>query len=184
MSDATPTPHTEKESTPPPLTEKDISLDWLRQIQQEDPHNLLSRCFQCGTCTAGCPVREVDERYNPRRILRMVQLGLRDEVLRSDFVWLCSSCFNCQERCPQGVSIAELMTVLKNIALAQGVRHPGFTMQAQLIAKQGRLYEVEDFDNKKRKKQKLPPIQMDTETAPRIFRLLGLEQYLPSPEEE
>lgn len=120
--------------------------------------NLL-KCFACGTCTASCPVREVDETYNPRRIIRMVLLGMKDEVLRSDFVWLCSTCYTCTERCPQGVHLTSIMRALKNLAVKEGIVHPSFRMQLGAIRSQGKLYEIEDFDNKKRERLGLPALE-------------------------
>jgi len=118
----------------------------------------ISRCFACGTCTAGCPVRAIDEKYNPRKIIRMVLLGMRDEVLSSEFIWLCSTCYTCYDRCPQDVHLTDIMTALKNIAVREGYMHPSFREQARLVLEFGRLYEVEDFDNKKRQKMGLPPV--------------------------
>jgi heterodisulfide reductase subunit C len=119
----------------------------------------ITRCFACGTCTAGCPVREIDDKYNPRKIIRMVILGMREKVLKSDFIWLCSTCYTCYDRCPQDVQLTAVMTALKNIAAREGYIHPAFKEQARLVSTFGRLYEVEDFDNKKREKLGLPPIK-------------------------
>jgi heterodisulfide reductase subunit C len=120
--------------------------------------NLL-KCFACGTCTASCPVREVDESYNPRKIIRMVLLGLKDEVLRSEFVWHCSTCYTCTERCPQGVHLTSIMRALKNIAIRERIVPASYRMQAQSIRSMGKLYEIEDFDNKKRARMGLPELE-------------------------
>ncbi|MEJ5376096.1 MAG: 4Fe-4S dicluster domain-containing protein [bacterium] len=118
----------------------------------------IRRCFACGTCTAGCPVRRFNERFNPRRIIRMVLLGMREQVLGEPFVWLCASCFTCQERCPQGVRISDLMRALKNLALRRGNMPEGIPMQARLLAEKGTLYPLDEFDNKKRVKAGLPAL--------------------------
>lgn len=77
-------------------------------------------CFQCGTCTAGCPtVYAMD--YTPRQIMRMVNLGMRSEVLKSGTIWACASCFTCQSRCPRGVEITSVMGALKSIAIKEGI---------------------------------------------------------------
>jgi heterodisulfide reductase subunit C len=77
-------------------------------------------CFQCGTCTAGCPtVYAMD--YTPRQIMRMVNLGMKDEVLKSGTIWVCASCFTCQSRCPRGVEITAVMSALKSIAIREGI---------------------------------------------------------------
>jgi len=130
----------------------------------------INRCFACGTCTAGCPVREIDEKYNPRKIIRMVLLGMRERVLKSDFIWLCSTCYTCYDRCPQDVQLTSIMTALKNIAAREGYIHPSFKEQARLVSKFGRLYEVEDFDNKKREKLGLPKIKKNFDDITKITK--------------
>ena len=47
----------------------------------------IKRCFACGTCSAGCPVTNVYEDYSPRRLIRQILLGMRDEVLGSPVIW-------------------------------------------------------------------------------------------------
>lgn len=133
----------------------------------------IMRCFACGTCTAGCPVRAIDDKYNPRKIIRMVLLGMREEVLKSDFIWLCSTCYTCHERCPQDVKLTDVMTVLKNIAAKEGYIHPAFREQARLVGTFGRLYEVEDFDNKRRGKLGLPSVTKTFEDVKKLFEITG-----------
>ena len=120
-------------------------------------------CYACGTCSASCPIQDVNSRFNPKRIIRMVLLGMREEVLKNDFIWLCSSCYACQERCPQGVSITELMTALKNMAFKEGNIPQGVRIQLQRIRDDGRIYAIDDFDNKKRAKAGLPPLPTSCE---------------------
>jgi len=136
------------------------------------------RCFACGTCTAGCPVAEIDERYNPRRIIRMVLMGMKDEVLRSEFVWLCAGCYTCQERCPQGVRVAEVMRTLRNVAVEEGIIHPAFKAQAELIKRSGRIYEIEDFDNKKRARANLPQLRKTIEDIKALLERQSLNERL------
>lgn len=145
------------------------------EIAKEHGAERIAYCFACGTCAASCPVRAVEEKYNPRRIIRMALLGMKDEVLSSDFIWLCSSCYSCQERCPQGVKITDIMTVLKNIAIKNGYIHPGLQQQIEPIKKMGRIYEIDDFDNRKREKAGLPPLKPKIDVVERIFAVSGLK---------
>jgi len=141
------------------INTKDLDPNFKYEVAREMGNNNLARCFACGTCTAGCPVRIIDSKYNPRKIIRMVLLGMRDEVLKSDFIWLCSTCYTCYDRCPQDVMLTSVMMALRNIAVREGYVHPGFREQARLVGTFGRLYEIEDFDNKKREKMGLPPVR-------------------------
>ena len=80
----------------------------------------ITHCFSCGTCTATCPIQWIDERYNPRRIIKMVMLGMREQVLASPLIWLCSACDLCYRRCPQGVRISDLMKAIRTVAIREG----------------------------------------------------------------
>ena len=100
----------------------------------------------------------------------MALYGLKKEVLESDFVWLCSSCYACQERCPQGVSITEFMTLLKNIAIKEGHAPAGIKAQRELVGRHGRIYPLDDFDNKKRNKIDLPSLPTTCEVVKKLFK--------------
>ena len=149
--------------------------DFKLLIAKEPGGEHIKRCFSCGTCTAGCPVREVTDRYNPRKIIRMAILGMKKEVLSSQFIWLCSSCYTCYERCPQDVKIPELMNALKNIAVREGYIPSSFKMQLDILSSFGRLLEITDFENDRRKEWNLPLIEGKTEEIKKILETLGLQ---------
>lgn len=138
----------------------------------------VKRCFQCGTCSAGCPVREIDEKYNPRKIIRMVILGMRARVLSNDFVWLCSQCYTCDERCPQDVRICEVMHVLKNLAVREGHIHAAFRKQTETVGKLGILYPISDFENKRRVGMGLPELPTQNLEVREIYKITGLDKLL------
>jgi len=75
-------------------------------------------CFLCGSCTAGCPVNEIDDAYNPRRLMRMILLDMKEEVLASKELWKCSQCHTCVAHCPQDVRFADVVRVLRELAVA------------------------------------------------------------------
>ena len=77
----------------------------------------LRRCFACGTCVAGCPVSEVDPEYSPRKIIRQILFGMREEVLSSPLMWYCLVCYRCYARCPQNVNFTDIMRALRYLAL-------------------------------------------------------------------
>jgi len=129
----------------------------------------ISACFTCRTCEASCPIAAVNDTFNPVKIIRMALYGLKEEVLKSDFIWLCSGCYTCQERCPQGVSITEFMTLLKNLAVKEGNMPTGIRAQRDLIKGEGRIYPIDDFDNKKRNKAGLPLIPTTCDVVKKLF---------------
>jgi len=77
-------------------------------------------CFTCGTCTASCPVAEVNDDYDPRKIIRMSVFGMREGVLSSDIIWMCQRCYVCYARCPQNVKFADVMCVLREMSVEEG----------------------------------------------------------------
>ncbi len=135
---------------------KKLDKNFKYQVMKEKGGENIVKCFACGTCTASCPVRAIDAIFNPRKIIRMVLLGMKDEVLKNEFVWLCTACYSCQERCPQDVKITELMVALKNIAVKEGYIHQSYIAQIEALFNNGNLYELDDFVNKKRAKLGLP----------------------------
>lgn len=146
-----------------------LDPEFRNEIVAEPGGERFLRCFSCGTCVAGCPVAGRTERYNPRRIVRMALLGMRQEVLASEFVWLCSTCYTCYERCPQDVHIPDLMNAIRNIAVREGYVPDAFRQQAELLRNHGRLYEITDFENERRGEHGLPSIQ---EQAADVLRIL------------
>ncbi len=140
----------------------------------------IKRCFLCGTCSAGCPVHELSDKYNPRKIIRMILLGMRDKVLSSDFVWLCSTCYTCRERCPQDVKLSDIMTAVRNIAVKEGYIHPSYLRQLSLIHTQGKLYEIDEFDNRRRERVGLPPLPLKDEYSGKILDTCGVNRLLAS----
>jgi heterodisulfide reductase subunit C len=83
----------------------------------------VRECYQCGNCTAGCPAAFTFD-HTPNQIMRMLQVGLVDEVLDSKAVQLCVQCLTCTARCPRNVDIAGIFEDLKTIAVAQERRVP------------------------------------------------------------
>lgn len=141
-----------------------------KELAKQPGGEKIAACFACRTCMASCPVTVVNEIFNPLKVIRMVLFGLKKEVLGSDFIWLCSSCYACQERCPQGVSITEFMTLLKNVAIREGYDPPaGIKAQRDIVKSEGRIYPLDDFDNKKRTKIDLPPLPTTCEVVKDLF---------------
>ena len=135
---------------------KKLDVNFKYEVMKEKGGENITKCFACGTCTASCPVRAIDAVFNPRKIIRMVLLGMKKEVLTNEFVWLCTACYSCQERCPQDVRITDLMLALKNIAVKEGYIHSSYIAQIEALYTNGNLYELDDFTNKKRGKIGLP----------------------------
>ncbi|MGB5932550.1 MAG: 4Fe-4S dicluster domain-containing protein [Anaerolineae bacterium] len=77
-------------------------------------------CYHCHKCTAGCPVAFAMD-YGPDRLLRMIQFGLKEQVLCSSDIWICASCETCGTRCPNEIDIARVMDALRQMAVEEGL---------------------------------------------------------------
>lgn len=109
----------------------------------------LVDCYQCGKCTAGCPVAERMD-VMPNQIMRLVQLGQTDRAKLSKAIWTCVSCQTCSTRCPKNVDIAGVMDALRQLAYEQRTEHalaqrPAHFYEAFLnnIRRHGRVFELE-----------------------------------------
>ena len=93
--------------------------DFAKKVKEISNAN-LDRCYQCYTCTAGCPIAYAMD-YYPHQIMRMVQLGVKDKVLTSSTIWLCAACETCATRCPNEIELVNVMDTLREMALEEGV---------------------------------------------------------------
>lgn len=119
----------------------DSVLDDIIAITSQDP----SQCYQCGKCSAGCPVREFTD-TPPNRVVRFVQLGFYEEALNSSTPWLCAGCMTCTSRCPQNYELTKFMDAVRQIAVKRGIKpdpktykfHKAFLAQ---VENHGRSFE-------------------------------------------
>jgi heterodisulfide reductase subunit C len=104
-------------------------------------HNAsLSYCYQCSTCSGGCPVALLTSgNYNPRKIIEEAILGLQDKLVQSQDPnpWLCSTCQKCVELCPQKVELTEIFVLIKNRCFKQSKTPEAFLAQAQAVLENG-----------------------------------------------
>jgi heterodisulfide reductase subunit C len=119
----------------------------LRALVEERTGQDALSCYQCGKCSAGCPVvRHMD--LGPQRVLRAIQMGQKDQLLHSSTIWLCVACQTCNERCPREIDIPRIMDSLRALARQENVRpsprtvgifHDVFLKDVEWT---GRLYEA------------------------------------------
>ena len=79
-------------------------------------------CYQCGICSGTCPMRFAMDK-SPMQIIRMVNLGLEEAIFSSNTLWICSTCFACQTRCPRGIDIPTVLEALRQMTLRKKEDH-------------------------------------------------------------
>ena len=104
------------------MYQEQLDPNFGKQIAAMPGGEAINSCIQCGTCSGTCPVSPYMD-YAPRRIIGMARAGFKDKVLRSNTIWLCSSCYSCTVECPKNIKVTDVMYALKETALQEGV-HP------------------------------------------------------------
>ncbi len=121
--------------------------NFLEQVETLS-HANLSRCWHCLTCSGGCPLSE-DMDVLPNVVLRMVQFGMKEQVLNTSTIWLCVGCNTCSVECPNGVDMASVMDVLRQMAIKENrtVSEPGIlkfhNQVVNSISRYGRTHKLE-----------------------------------------
>ena len=95
----------------------------------------LKYCYECGECTATCPVAEtLPNLYNPRRLLHKIVLD-PERVLKEDEIWLCAGCGQCSEMCPQKIRLPEIFLMMRVMAMEKGYSE-GFIRAREIIKRE------------------------------------------------
>lgn len=134
----------ERMENPAPMEKAEMTF--LEQVKRKSGED-LNLCYQCLKCTAGCPTAPYMD-IRPNSIIRMIQMGMKREVLESRAIWLCVSCETCGTRCPNEIDIGVLMDTLREIAIEERIPakeknilllHEAFV---QSIRRGGRVHEA------------------------------------------
>jgi len=139
----------------------------------------LNACFSCGTCSAGCPIHEVFPEYNPKKLAKMVRLGMRKRVLSSPYIWYCATCHNCEQRCPQNVKFFNILNVLKNTAAKEGYAPTAWVEQIRQVIKTGIVFSTEDNWVKKREELSLPSLKEEHPKLKKIIESTCIDKIKP-----
>ena len=119
----------------------------------------VDHCFQCGTCGGGCPSGRRTP-YRVRQIVRKCLLGLREEVVSDPALWMCTTCYTCQERCPRSVKIVDIIKMARNEAAKAGYMADAHKATGSYVIKFGHGVPINDKTKDLRKAiglDELPP---------------------------
>lgn len=142
----------------------------LKKLQDE----ASAYCFQCAKCTSGCEAHKLLE-LEPHDIVALFKRGLIDEMVNSDIIWTCMSCFKCRERCPQKVAPVDILFALKNMVVAKGNQIPGnYSTMLQSVLSIGMLQdekEITTTDNKSIRREDLSLPEITKPQDPSKFQM-------------
>jgi len=99
------------------LSAETMDLNMVRKVEQLSGTS-VRRCFQCGKCSAGCPMATFME-HPPNRVMRLLQLGQWQRILAGRSIWYCVSCETCSTRCPNKVDLCAIMDALRKLSWDQ-----------------------------------------------------------------
>jgi len=159
-----------------PIQASNLDLRFASGVMRHKEASGLNACFSCGTCTAGCPLSEVFPEFSPRKLAKMVKLGMKQEVLGSPFIWYCTTCHNCEQHCPQNVKFFNILNVLKNMAAQGGYAPSPWVEQTRQIMQTGLIFRVNEDLVEKRKARSLPAIRSDGTKAKKLIESTGADR--------
>ncbi len=119
-----------------------INPEFRKTLSQALGEEVLFLCYQCGKCSAHCPVfHRVPDRFNPRKILEMAYLGV-EQLLEDPALWLCTTCYECVENCPQTVNFVDIIVTLRNLAMDRGLAPKSVLDEYQAVTNKGFVYPL------------------------------------------
>ena len=149
----------------------------------------VQHCFQCGTCSGSCPSGRRTP-YKVRQIVRKCLLGLKEEVITDDALWMCTTCYTCQERCLRSVKIVEIIKKARNIAAHAGYMAKPHKMTGVFVMNTGHGVPINDATKALRAKIGLPEIPPTTHAFPealeevqKICKITGFDELIGYDEE-
>lgn len=156
--------------------EEDFDPTFFRDIERRT--KILS-CIGCGTCTASCESGRWTA-LKTRSIVRKVTLG-DISVLKDPDIWLCTTCFNCYERCPRDVRPTSVIMELRNYATKLGNISPNHRAVVSYLQKTGHAVPINDITRERRKElglEELPPTLYKYKTKGDGKELENFEKYM------
>ncbi len=108
-------------------------------------------CFQCGTCHASCP----SGKYTSLNIRKIVRDSIKKDVSDQPELWMCTTCYNCQERCPRGIKVTDAVLTLRSEAVRKGKILPAHRKVCNFLIRTGQSIPLDDKHLDIRKKLNL-----------------------------
>jgi heterodisulfide reductase subunit C2 len=134
-------------ATPQPESHGEHGRTTLAETLHHLTGLVAARCYQCGKCSAGCPMA-AETTLRPHDVMRLVNLDRADRLMADPSIWLCLTCETCTTRCPNGCDPARVMDALRKLGMESAPEliprpvkafHAAFLEQIQAS---GRMFEL------------------------------------------
>lgn len=143
----------------------------LKEIIAKKGGNIMSTCFQCGECGSVCPIGYIKNTHSPRKILYKLAMGDQD-ILDSEDLWLCTTCFSCAEVCPKDVDPQGIFIEVRNYVCKSGRRPPGrIKSMVATITTDGMMLPI--IGRAKRMRDDMNLAEIKTPDMKKISKILG-----------
>jgi heterodisulfide reductase subunit C len=136
-------------------------------------------CYQCGTCTGGCPSSKKTALMT-REVVCRASLGMRD-VIDSKVLWLCLMCYRCTNNCRVGIDVTNVMAALRNIAAQEGKAPKAFIRVGKTMVDTAYSFPITKYTEKMRAELGLKPLKIDDrvkDEVKKIAELSGLKDIV------
>ena len=150
------------------ITRENIDTDFKQQIMDAGAET-VAICFQCGTCTGACPSGRRTP-YRIRSVVRRAVMGLKEDVLADDTIWMCTTCYECQERCPRGIKIVDIVKAIRNEAAKAGYMAPAHKATGSFVLKTGHGVPINSATKELRKRVGLTELPPTTHEFPEALK--------------
>ncbi|MDI3549214.1 MAG: heterodisulfide reductase subunit [Methanobacterium sp.] len=165
------------------ITRADVDENFKQEIMDAGAES-VAICFQCGTCTGACPSGRRTP-YRIRGVVRRAVMGLKEDVISDDSIWMCTTCYECQERCPRGIKIVDIVKIVRNNAAQAGYMAQSHKMTGLFVTKTGHGVPINDATMALRKSvglDELPPTTHQfpeaLEEVQNILKATGFDQLI------
>jgi heterodisulfide reductase subunit C2 len=165
------------------ITRKNLDKDFKQEVMDAGAES-VALCFQCGTCTGACPSGRRTP-YRVRQLVRKSVMGLKDDVISDDTIWMCATCYECQERCPRGIKIVDVVKTVRNFAAQAGYMAPAHKATGSFVIKTGHGVPINDKTMALRKSVGLDELPPTTHQFPealdevqKIFKKTGFDNLI------
>ncbi|MBW9221244.1 CoB--CoM heterodisulfide reductase subunit C [Methanothermococcus sp. SCGC AD-155-M21] len=126
----------------------------------------FQRCYQCGTCTGTCPSGRITP-FKTRKLMKKILCGM--DVFHEEDMWMCTTCYECYEKCPRNVKITDVIKAARNVACKMGAISEPHRKTALYVFLTGHAVPVNDETKKVRKNIGLTEIPPTTHKYPEVL---------------